>query len=60
MYWGSAGPTSINLDLLDFLHLPGSLPRKTHGSVIMQTERKYFIYYCSPYEVDRTVKYAHY
>ncbi len=45
---GSAGPTLINRDLSDFLHLPGSLPRKTHGSVIIQTERKYFIYYCTP------------
>jgi hypothetical protein len=52
---GSAGPTSIKRDLFDFLHLPGSLPRKTFGSVIIQTERKYFIYYCTPYEVDRTV-----
>jgi hypothetical protein len=52
---GSAGPTSINRDLFYFLHLPGSLPRKTHGSVIIQTERKSFIYYCTPYEVDRTV-----
>jgi hypothetical protein len=24
--------------------------------VIVQTERKYFIYYCTPYAVDRTVK----
>ncbi len=57
---GSAGPTSINRDLFDFLHLPGSLPRKTHGSVIIQTERKYFIYYCTPYEVDHTVKCVNY
>ena len=57
---GSAGPTSINRDLFYFLHLPGSLPRKTHGTVIVQTERKYFIYYCSPYEADRTVKCVHY
>jgi hypothetical protein len=57
---GSAGPTSINRDLFNFLHLPGSLPRKTHGYVIIQTERKYFIYYCTPYEVDRTVKCIYY
>ena len=57
---GSAGPTSINRDLFNFLHLPGSLPRKTHGTVIVQTERKYFIYYCSPYKVDCTVKCVHY
>jgi hypothetical protein len=34
----SAGPTTINQDLLDFLHFPGILPRKTHGSVMIQTE----------------------
>jgi hypothetical protein len=44
-----------------YIHQPrplglSSSPRKTHGSVIVQTERKYFIYYCTPYEVDRTVK----
>jgi hypothetical protein len=32
---GSAGPTSINQDLFDFLHLLGSLPRETRGSVIV-------------------------
>ncbi len=56
---GSAGPTVINRELFDFLHLPGSLPRKAHGTVIIQTEMQYFLYYCSPYELERTVKCAH-
>jgi hypothetical protein len=57
---GSSGPTVFNRDMWDFLHLPGTLPRKTYGTVIIQTETKYFLYYCSPYETDRTVKCAHY
>ncbi len=57
---GSAGPTVNNRNLWDFLHLPGSLPRKVYGTVIIQTKMQYFLYYCSPYEMDRTVKCAHY
>ena len=57
---GSAGRTSINRNVCDFLHLPGSVPGKVHGSVIVQTEKQYFIYYCSPYELDRTVKCVQY
>jgi hypothetical protein len=57
---GSAGPTAINKELFKFLHQPGSLPRKAYGTVIVQTEMKYYIYYCSPYETERTVKCAHY
>ena len=57
---GSAGPTVINQDLFDLLHLPGSIPRKAYGTVIIQTEMKYFLYYCSPYEKESTVKCAYY
>jgi hypothetical protein len=57
---GSAGATVHNRQLLDFLHLHGTLPRKTHGTVIIRTEMQYFFYYCSPYQSDRTVKCAYY
>lgn len=57
---GSAGPTVINEELFKFLHEPGSLPRKAYGTVIVKTEMKYFIYYCSPYEEKRKVKCVHY
>lgn len=57
---GSAGPAALNRDFFDFLSLPGTIPRKTHGSIIIKTETQYFIYYCTPYEVDRTVKCVHY
>jgi hypothetical protein len=57
---GSAGPTAFTRDLFDFLHLPGTLPRQTSGSVIIKTDSQYFIYYCTPYQMDRTIKCAHY
>jgi hypothetical protein len=57
---GSAGRTAINKELFNFLHQPGSLPRKAHGTKIVQTELQYYIYYCTPYETERTVKCAHY
>jgi hypothetical protein len=36
--------TSLIHDFLDFLHLPGTIPRKVHASMIVQTETKFFIY----------------
>jgi hypothetical protein len=57
---GSAGPTAFNWEFFDFLSMPGTLPRETKGAVIIKTRSQFFIYYCSPYEADRTVKCAHY
>ena len=57
---GSAGPTAFTRELLTFLHLPGTLPRKTGGSIIIKTDGQFYIYYCSPYQMDRTIKCAHY
>jgi hypothetical protein len=47
---GSAGPTVYNQYIWDFLHFPGTLARKTFGTVVIQTEMQCFLYYCSPYE----------
>jgi hypothetical protein len=62
MYWGF-GRTYINQQR-PLLGLSSS-PRKSskENSWICncpKTERKHFIYYCSPYEVDCTVKCVHY
>lgn len=57
---GSAGPTAFSRDFFDFLSQPGTLPRKTVGTVVIKTTSQYFIYYCSPYEEERTVVCAHY
>jgi hypothetical protein len=57
---GSAGLTAYSRELFDFLSLPGTLPRKTTGSVIIKTDKQFFIYYVSPYVEDRTIKCAHY
>ena len=57
---GSAGPPLYTDEFLDFLMLPGTLPRQSSGSVIIKTAKQFFIYYVSPYEEDRTIKCAHY
>ncbi len=57
---GSCGLTSLTQDFLDFLHLPGTIPRKVHASMIVQTEKQFFIYYVSPYNMERTVTFGKY
>ena len=57
---GSAGVPSYSREFFKFLSLPGTMPRKGSGCVIIKTNKQFFIYYVTPYVEDRTIKCAHY